>query len=135
AVPWLQKHLPPAAPPDADKVRQLLTDLGSDKFAVRAKAEKELLHLGDLAAPALEQALAGKPPLELRRRAELILASLKDGAMTNAALLRSLRAVEILERIGNDEARQVLARLAKGTESRQTREARQALERLRQTNP
>src|SRR5262249_24321843 len=99
-------------------------------FAVRATAEKELLHLGDLAAPALEQALAGKPSLELRRRAELILASLKEGAVNNPALLRSLRAVEVLERIGNAEARQVLTLLAKGTESRQSRVAQEALQRL-----
>jgi hypothetical protein len=42
-----------------------------------------------------------------------------------------LRAVEVLERIGNAEARRVLEALAKGApEARLTREARTSLERL-----
>src|SRR5207244_10810736 len=94
AMPWLREHLPPAAVPDADKVRALVAELASDKFAVRTRAEQELLQLGDLAAPALEQALAGKPSLELRRRAELLLATLKEGAINNEAMLRSLPARE-----------------------------------------
>jgi hypothetical protein len=46
-------------------------------------------------------------------------------------LLRSLRALQVLEAIGDEGARRVLARLAKGASaSPLTREARVALDRL-----
>ena len=47
--------------------------------------------------------------------------------------LQALRAIEALEQIGSPDARKVLDTLAKGMpESRQTREAKAALDRLQQ---
>ena len=84
----------------------------------------------ELAAPILRAILVGQPSAELRRRVEELLRKL-DGPMLASRRLRDLRAVELLERIGTAEARQVLERTAKGTvEARLTREAKASLERL-----
>jgi HEAT repeat protein len=53
--------------------------------------------------------LAANPPLETRRRLEKVLET------RNKAMIRGLRAVEVLEQIGTPEATQVLETLAKGS--------------------
>src|SRR5262249_62047261 len=71
-VPFLKEWLRPAAI-DRNKIGRLITDLDSNQFAVRQKAEAELEKLGELTEPALRKALQGQPSLELRRRAEKLL--------------------------------------------------------------
>jgi hypothetical protein len=67
-----------------------------------------------------------KPSLEVHQRIERLLARIKPETW------RDLRAVEVLERIGSPEAKQVLESLAKGAEgARLTREAKASLERLK----
>ena len=106
------------------------TGLESEQFAVREKAQRELEELGDLAEPVLRQALEGKPSLEMRRRVQAVLEHLR-GPVTQPELLRSLRAVAVLEDIGTPEARGLLETLAADAdEARQTREAKAALRRL-----
>ena len=68
-MPFLQKHLRPAEM-DANRVTALLAALDGDDFGEREKASRELAKLGDLAGPAVRQALAGKPSPEARRRLE-----------------------------------------------------------------
>jgi hypothetical protein len=135
-MPFLQKHLHPAQPADAERLRRLLADLASDEFAVREKAQKTLEELGDLAEPALRQTLENKPTLEVRRRVQALLERL-HGPVTRPEMLRSLRAVAVLEDIGSPPARRSLAELAKGTpEARLTREAKASLDRLtRRSSP
>jgi hypothetical protein len=130
ALPLLKQHLRPAEPADAQRLRRLLADLESEQFAVREKAQTELQELGDLAEPALRQALEGKPSLELRRRVQAVLEHLR-GPVTQPEMLRSLRAVAVLEDIATPEARRLLEELAAGAaEARLTREAKAALRRL-----
>jgi WD40 repeat protein len=130
AVPWLTERLRPAAAPEPRQLAQLLADLDSDEFARRAKATEELEGLADLAAPALRRALEGKPPAEVRRRAEQLLHKL-EGPTNSPEVLRGVRAVEVLEQAGTPEARQLLERLAKGApEARLTQEAKATLDRL-----
>jgi hypothetical protein len=75
-------------------------------------------------------ALAAKPPLEVRRRIEKVLAKL-DGPVADPWRLRELRAVEVLEHVGTPDARHVLKTLAAGVpEARMTQEASASLERL-----
>src|SRR5262249_11104393 len=49
AVAWLKGRLRRAAPADAERLRQLLADLGSERFAARDKAQAALERIGDLA--------------------------------------------------------------------------------------
>jgi RNA polymerase sigma factor (sigma-70 family) len=129
-VPFLQEHLHPARPADAERLRDLLAELESEQFAVREKAQKTLEELGNLAEPALRQTLTNKPTLEVRRRVQALLENLR-GPVTKPEMLRSLRAVAVLEDIGSTPARRLLEELAKGTpEARQTREAKESLHRL-----
>jgi hypothetical protein len=130
AVALLKERLRPAQAADAQVVRQLLADLRSERFAVRDRAERALGGLGDLAEGALRRAMAGGPPLEVRRRLEGLLARLRR-PLTEPEALRSVRAVAVLEDLATPAARGLLAVLAGGApDSRLTRDARSALERL-----
>ncbi len=130
AVPFLLKRVRPAPPADAARIGRLVRELGSDSFAARSAAMRELEKLADAAEPALRRALEGEPPLEVRRRVEQLLDTL-GGSVPGPDELRSLRVVEVLERAGTEEARRGLRELAGGApEARLTREARSALSRL-----
>src|SRR5262249_25875780 len=128
-VPFLARQLRPAEAPDPKHLARLIADLDADDFAVREKATRELGELGALARPAVRQALAGKPSVEARGRLER--PEGRGGSALGAEELRAWRAVEVLERLGTPEARQVLEKLAKGAaEVRQTEDAQAALQRL-----
>src|SRR5207249_2756858 len=128
-VPFIKERLRPVAAVDPKQTTQLLADLDSNRFAARLKAANALEALGELAEPALRQALSNKPSLEMRQRLEGLLKELE--APISSGALRVVRAVEILELAGTVEARQLLATLAKGERTaRITREAHDSLERL-----
>jgi WD40 repeat protein len=130
AIPLLTKHLHPARSADPQRLRQFLTDLESDQFTVREKAQGELAKLGDLAEPALRRTLENKPTLEVRRRVQVLLERLR-GPVTRPEMLQALRSAAVLEDIGTPEARRLLQELAKGApEARLTREAKASLGRL-----
>jgi RNA polymerase sigma factor (sigma-70 family) len=128
AVPFLQKHLRPVPRPDAKVVARLIADLDSNDFPVRDKATEELGKLGDAAAPALRQALAIKPALEVRKRLQQLLDQTRDW---NAERLRDHRAIQALEHLGTPQAKQVLETLTTGApEARRTEDAKASLKRL-----
>jgi RNA polymerase sigma factor (sigma-70 family) len=128
AVALLKERLTPALPPDPKRLARLLADLASDRFEVRRQAESELEGLGESAEVTLRQGLDGDPPLDLRQRVQRLLDKL---AAPTAAQLRELRAVELLELLGNAEARQLLQALTGGVPgARLTREAKGAVQRL-----
>jgi hypothetical protein len=130
AAPYLKERLRPAAPVDPQQVRQLIKGLGSERFAERQKAAKELERLGDAAAE-LKKALADKVSLEVQQRIEGLLNQLARPDFSGERL-RVLRAVEVLEAAGTPAARQVLETLAGGApETLTTTAARAALARLR----
>ncbi len=72
---------------------------------------RELLAAGADAADALRKALANDPSTEARRRIESLLNRLDKGG--DPEHLRALRAIEVLERIGTPQARDVLRQLAR----------------------
>jgi WD40 repeat protein len=122
AVPLLKERLRPAAF-DEKRFARLLEELDGEQFEVRNKATRELEALGELADSGLRRALENRPTFEARRRIEgLLEKQLRD--IPASEQLRELRALQVLEQIGSDEARQVLAALAKGTaQARLTQEA------------
>jgi hypothetical protein len=117
---------------DPKQLERWIADLDSERFTVREKAQRALEGLGELAVPALRQALADRPPLEMRRRLQEVLTAVEWKLGTaSAGRLRQIRAVQVLESIATPEARQVLHSLAQGVaEVGLTREAQAALERL-----
>jgi RNA polymerase sigma factor (sigma-70 family) len=115
AVPYLAKRLHPVPVADAQRVDQLLADLGSPQFAVRQKATKGLDDLGEAAMGAYQRALDARPALEVRQRLEALLDKrLEERRHPSPDHLRTLRALEALERCGTPEARQVFETLAQG---------------------
>jgi WD40 repeat protein len=130
AEPFLREVLGKMAAGDGPKIRQLIADLDSAKFAVREKATDALARLGKRAEPALRQALQAKPTPEASRRVEHLLSKLGEAGI-DSTWLRTLRAIEVLERLGTAEARQALETLAKGYgEDRVGQEAQASLGRM-----
>jgi hypothetical protein len=108
----------------------VIAALEDDRYAAREAAAKELAALEFKAEAGLVAVLEGKPRLEFRKRAEGLLARLRQLPVP-VEQLRQIRAVQVLEQIGSPEARQVLAALAGGGPgARLTREAKASLERL-----
>ncbi len=133
SVPFLKKQLPPAARPDPERVKGLLASLDSDEYELRAKAQAELERHGEFVLAELEAALKGKNSLDKQRLLEKSFAAAKVAARPfgTPEKMRQSRALEVLERIGSPEARQVLRDLAAGASgARLTVAARSALARL-----
>jgi RNA polymerase sigma factor (sigma-70 family) len=129
SVAFLREHMPPVVVKDAERVKRLIADLDRDSFDIREAAEKELARRGSAVEPALREALAGNPSLELRRRIQSLLAALRSKDSPEA--LRIGRALQALEQIGTPKARQLLEALAGGASAaRLTREAKASLIRL-----
>jgi WD40 repeat protein len=130
ACSFLESKVPVAAVCDRERLRKWIADLDSDQFAVRQRATQELEALNESAIPELRKALAAQPSVEARRRLEDVLRRLESSP--SAEGLRSLRAVEALERIGTPKAQAMLQNLAAGAPGvRLTEDARASVERLR----
>jgi WD40 repeat protein len=128
-VNWLREQLQPAREVPADQLRSVLADLDSTDFSRRQAASRQLASLADRTGPALRAALKADLSAEQRRRIEEALATLTG--VPPADTLRELRAVEVLERVGTPQAKQLVEKLAQGApEARLTREAQAARERL-----
>jgi WD domain, G-beta repeat len=133
AILLLRERIRPVAPlADPKQLKHWIADLDDNSFTVRDKAQREIGKLGELAVPALQQALKGQPALELKRRLQDLLAEVEPKLVGGSPQrLRELRAVQVLESIGTTEARQVLQALAKGVPGASlTRDAEAALTRL-----
>ncbi len=129
-VPFLGEKLKPIAAVDAERFAQLLKKLDSDQFREREEATRELKKLGDAVEPAIRKAIEEKPSLETRRRLQLLLDELSGDER-----LRTLRAIEVLERIGDKKSRDLLQRLSQGAAGAWlTEEARASLLRLKSRN-
>jgi hypothetical protein len=82
----------------------------------------------------LRETLSGKPSAEVRKRVEELLAGVRQ--VRSPEVLRRLRAVQVLERIGAPEARRLLEALAGGAPAaRETRAAKASLARLAGRSP
>jgi hypothetical protein len=129
AAKLIGDKLRPVPVPKAEAVKTWVTDLGSEEFATRAAAEKELAKLGDAIEAALQTA-AKSDSNDRRASANRLLAAATR--RNNPERLRALRAVEVLEYIGTPAGRDVLKTLSGGAPSALlTRDAKAALARLR----
>ncbi|HZY84054.1 MAG TPA: sigma-70 family RNA polymerase sigma factor [Gemmataceae bacterium] len=137
SVPFLGERLRPVAGAEEKRLGRLIADLGSDQFAVREKATAELEKLGEAALGAVRKALAAQPEFDTRRRLErLIEKQGREEWSPSPERLRTIRALEVLERAGTPEARRVLEALARGAPgARLTRDAQAARERLPSPRP
>jgi RNA polymerase sigma factor (sigma-70 family) len=124
---------PPAIAIDPE-LAALLRDLDSDVFSTRETASRKLREYGAKAEPALRRELARSPSLEMRRRLEGILDTLRPPALQlplSGDALRGVRAIEVLERCATPQARKLLQDWAEQTKDVQLAiEARLALERV-----
>src|SRR5439155_24321273 len=96
---------------DAARVRELIRQIDSPRFAERQQAIRELETIADSAAGQLRTALTDAPPLEVRQTLQRILDRLEAGTPES---LRAIRAVEVLEYIATPAAREHLKALAGG---------------------
>jgi hypothetical protein len=133
ALAHLHARLKPVDKMDDKCIARWIAELDSDEFSLRDQATEQLHRLGELAEPALRKAMASRPTLEVRRRLQELLADIEERRWRpTPEILRQLRAVEVLERIGTPEARKLLQALADGAAgARLTREARGAIQRLK----
>jgi hypothetical protein len=129
-VALFREKLQPARP-GGERVAKLLANLDSKTFKVRENAFRELKKMGPVIEPELRQALREKISDEARQRVDKLLAAVEQHPASPEEL-RQTRVLQILERIGNDEAQALLTRLAAGAPGAWlTTEAQGCLQRLR----
>jgi len=119
------------APTDAD-IDRIFASLDSPRFATREKASAELAAFGELAVPAVQRRFGPALSPEVRERTRVYLEKF-DPRKVSLTRLRQIRAIELLEGIGNQAAKTLLSELAKGPpEAPLTLDATAALGRLGQ---
>lgn len=124
----------PTVPPANPEVATLIKGLDDDEFAVREKSTQKLRELGAKAERPLREALNGTSSAETRRRIMGLLDGLPatvERLTVSGDTLRGVRAIEVLERIATDEARELIAGWANQTQDPQiAAEARATLDRI-----
>jgi hypothetical protein len=112
------------------RVTSLLSDLADPDVETRRKAIDALITYGAPAGPQVRAALAGATDVDVKLRLFVVLRGLQGDATTKTGL-RTLRALETLERIGNAEALALVKALARGVpDAALTKEARACLARM-----
>jgi WD40 repeat protein len=129
ATTFLARRVRPVPAAEAARVQQLIRSLDSELFMEREASARELKALTARFRATLRKALKDPASLEVKRRLEAIL--IEAPRQLPLELLRTVRCIQTLERIGSAEARRVLGVLAKGAaDAHETRAARMALDRL-----
>ena len=115
---------------DPKRDQRWLANVDSDAFAVREAASQALDGLDRQASPYLEATLENTKSAEVRERVKKILER-RWGAAIAPEQLRQVRAVMVLERIGDGESKNLLKQWADGPAGALlTTEAAAALKRL-----
>ncbi len=127
AAPLLAKHLTPVPPGDAERITRLVADLQNPNAGVRRKAMTELRGHGEAALGALMQL----PDQQRHQQAVRVMLNKLEAQFNTPERARTLRAVQVLEQLGGEEARLLLDKLAGGAAgARLTSDAKAALGRL-----
>ncbi len=128
AVALLARQVRPVTEAEAKRVRGLLQRLDDKSFRERTTSVKELKALASQYRNLLKKTLQAPGSLEFKRRLEAILR--EAPRQLPPETLRTVRAIQTLERIGSPEACRVLTLLAGGAaEAHATRVAQTALHR------
>jgi len=106
-----QPEAPPPKPPSAEQMDRWIADLDDERFAVREKAHRALANAGKEALNPIQHALGKNPSDEVRRRLTALVRGL-SGPLPSEKL-RPYRVLELLERIGSPQARQLLQEMGK----------------------
>ncbi|MGF1579912.1 MAG: hypothetical protein ACFCD0_11160 [Gemmataceae bacterium] len=133
-LPFFRKRLKPTTKQQVEKWLQALKD---DNFARRSKATVELQAVPSTFHSRLRQVAERTESVEVRKRLLTILAGTKKEVhpLQQSAVIRLVRVIEVLERIGNDEAVEILQRFSQDAEGRpETIHARRSLRRLKSKN-
>jgi hypothetical protein len=129
-VTYFAENMKPVRALNPRQVRRWLADLDSNKFAAREAASRALAGFDERVTPYLEETLKNADSEEVRARVRRLLEQRRAAAIP-AEQLRQIRAVMVLERIGDGEAKRLLQRWAGGPAgARLTMEATAALRRL-----
>jgi hypothetical protein len=96
--------------PTAEAIKKRIRQLDSDRFEEREEATRRLTDLGSRARPLVKEALSSsRPSLEMRKRLEELLETSGPGG---AAYRRERQVCYVLEVVGTDSAKNLLARVA-----------------------
>jgi hypothetical protein len=108
AVNLLKPRLAGITVADRDRFAKLLPQLDSEDFEAREGATRELKRMGVGIEPLLREAIGKDLSQEARRRVREVLEAVEGECRHH------LRAVEALERLGTEEAREILETVSKG---------------------
>ncbi|HKB05093.1 MAG TPA: WD40 repeat domain-containing protein [Gemmataceae bacterium] len=109
---WLREQFRAEARGD-DRAAQLVGQLDAPRYAVRERAQAELVRLGHTARPALMAASRTQVSPESRQRLDSLLNGVRGPDLTLDGL-RADRAVEVLERVRTPEAVRLLKEWSAG---------------------
>jgi outer membrane protein assembly factor BamB len=130
---YLGKKLTPVGEGELKRVKGLLSDLDDDAPKTREKAMEALQPLAAAFEPLLVDVARDHESGEVRNRVRFVLRRQREKPVPHELLVQ-LRAVMVLEQNASAPARQILEKMAGGAAgARVTEEAKQSLERLRQT--
>ncbi len=132
SAPFLRRRLPVVSDADLKRIDALIAELDDGQFRVRQRAAGDLAKLGESARLALKRALASSSA-EVRQAAEQLLEKIDkdEDPVDSPEARRAVRAIEALERIGNEDAIALLTLLRqRGNRLIVHREAKRALARV-----
>ncbi|MCZ6687981.1 MAG: WD40 repeat domain-containing protein [Planctomycetota bacterium] len=132
AVGFIEERLRPAPIEIPDRLRVWIANLDEEEYEVRERASERISRMGSAALPALRDALAKGSTVEARVRMKILIDRITlPFEEFPSETLRTIRAIQTVERIGTEKAKAFLGRLARGHHlARRTREAKAALKRL-----
>ena len=129
ALALLKQRLQPVPPGDANTINKLVADLQNPNGAVRRKAMAALRNHGEAALGALIKAAPNNPGFN--QNVSLMINRL-ESLGSSRDRQQAVKAVQVLEQIGNAEAKDLLDKLSKGAAGAPLTSAAQAsLDRLK----
>ena len=117
ALALLKEKLKPAKSPPAKELAAWIEELGANEFAKREEAMKRLKAYGRTIESSLRQAASRTANAEQKKRLNELLSGYQSVASRTPEEIRAIRCVQVLEKLKDPEAKQLLRELAKGEPS------------------